>query len=453
MADISISIQSLLKSLTNDSKIGGFVNFIKDYNLKRILFSETSWYLASNLIYSASTYMVGLLLPYILNTDFMAFFTAGNQVLLLLSFIFEFGLSISYLRYNKIDRSTKYVNSVIQLLLFSILLVTGLFFSNQVNSLFNLDQIPINSELLYMMVISQLAWLFIKNWLLANGYNKMQVTHSVIVFLLRLAFLGHLYTVKSFSLTQMFVETLLFPFIPALLHILFVNIKILFQGLSLIPVYRWKAVTKFISKTKEYLSFSLLTYIAGFLYLYSGRYPYLYLTGKNNVALADIGYSLTFIGIILVFYTSIRNYLVSRLSKERLDFITDYVSNLKSLRKYIFLFGALISLLLTSLIFLLKPHYLTFNTVIFAFILFSSRIYIFYLGLFTVLSKTMNYNRIEVTMNIIRLGLIIIVTHLLFLSNIILAFFLINAIDLIVEIIYSNIILRKLNNEKTLQPV
>ncbi|RJP73848.1 MAG: hypothetical protein C4539_01025 [Ignavibacteriales bacterium] len=453
MADISISIQSLLKSLTNDSKIGGFVNFLKNYKLKRILFSETSWYLASNLIYSASTYMVGLLLPYILNTDFMAFFTAGNQVLLLLSFIFEFGLSISYLRYNKIDRSTKYVNSVIQLLLFSILLVTGLFFSSQVNALFNLDQIPINSEILYLMVISQLAWLFIKNWLLANGYNKMQVTHSVIVFLLRLTFLGHLYTVKNFTLTQMFVETLLFPFIPALLHILFVNLKIVFQGMSLIPVYRWKAVTKFVAKTKEYLSFSLLTYIAGFLYLYSGRYPYLYLTGKNNVALADIGYSLTFIGIILVFYTSLRNYLVSRLSKDRLDFIADYVSNLKSLRKYIFLFGALISLLLTSLIFLLKPHYLTFNTVIFAFILFSSRIYIFYLGLFTVLSKTMNYNRIEVTMNIIRLGLIILVTHLLFLSNVILAFFLINAIDLTVEIIYSNIILRKLNNEKTLQPV
>ncbi len=453
MTDFTLSIQSLLKSLTNDSGISGTINFVKEYKLKKILFSETSWYLASNLTYSASTYMIGLLLPYILNTDFMAYFTAGNQVLLLLSFIFEFGLSISYLRYHKIDRSTKYVNSVIQLSLFAILLVAGLFFSDQIDSIFNLDRIPINSELLYMMVISQLAWLFTKNWLLANGYNKMQVTHSIIVFLLRLAFLGHLYVIKNFTLTQMFIETLFFPFIPALLHILFVNVKTLFQGISLIPVYKWKIVSRFILKTKEYLSFSLLTYIAGFLYLYSGRYPYLYLTGKNNVALADIGYSLTFIGIILVFYTSLRNYLVSRLNKDRLDFIMDYVFNLKTLRKYIFIFGTLISLMLTSLIFLLKPHYLTFNTVVFAFILFSSRIYIFYLGLFTVLSKTMNYNRIEVTMNIIRLALIILITHLLFLSNVILAFFLINAIDLTVEIIYSNIILRKLNNEKTLQPV
>lgn len=450
MTDISLSIQNLLRSFLNESKIKGLINFVKEYKLKRILFSETSWYLASNLIYSASTYMVGLLVPYILNTDFMAYFTAGNQVLLLLSFVFEFGLSISFLRYNKIDKSIKYINSFIQLLLFAVLLIIGLNFSNQINSIFNLDRVPINSEILYLMVISQLAWLFIKNWLLANGFNKMQVVHSVVVLILRMLFLGHLYSLKEFTVTQLFVEILLYPFIPALLHILYVNVKTLVMGIPILFQYKWKAVKLFASKTKEYLSFSVLTYIAGFLYLYSGRYPYLYLTGKDNVALADIGYSLTFIGIILVFYTSLRNYLVSRLNKNRFDFILAYIKNLRLLRNYILIVGIFISGLFTYLIFLLKPGYLTFNTVIFAFILFSSRIYIFYLGLFTVLSKTMNYNRIEVLINMIRLTLIILITHLLFLSNVIVAFFLINAIDLTVELVYSKIILNKLKYEKEL---
>ncbi|MCX6149941.1 MAG: hypothetical protein NTX22_05385 [Ignavibacteriales bacterium] len=451
---ISVAEKSfMLKLFLKNDQIRSVLQFIRLHNLKEKLLSETSWYLASNLIYSASTYMVGLLIPYVLNTNYMAYFTAGNQALLLLAFIFEFGLSISFLRYYRIDRSTKYINSILQFSLFGLLIIVGYFFSGPINNLFNLEDVPLDSRVLYLLVISQLSWLFIKNWMLAAGQNKMQVVHSLIVLFLRIVFIYHLYHVKTVTITQLFLETLLYPFIPAILHLLFVNTKIIVQAIPALIELKTKALSIFFTKTKEYLSYSLLTYFAGFLYLYTGRYFIIYLSGRNHVALADVGYSMTFIGVILVFYASFRNYLISKLSKDRLDFINSYILNMKKLNKYFLIGSFLVSLFFSYLVFIIKPHYLTFDAVLFAFVLFFTRISVFYLGLFTVLSKTMNYNRLEVGLNVIRLAVVIGITHLLMCRNVLVAFILINAFDLITEIIYSKIILRRIAYATQLQAV
>jgi hypothetical protein len=434
----------LRKYIFRDKRARNLLEFIREYKLKKKLFSETFWYIASNMIYSFSTYLVGFLVPYVLNTNLLANYTSGNQVLLLLSFIFEFGLSISFLRFYRIDKRTKYVNSVIQYILFIFLLIVGFFFSGSINKLFNLDELPINSELLYFLVISQLGWIFIKNWMLAANQSKMQMIHAISVFILRMIFLGHLFYLKTFSVSTLFLETLLYPFIPAFLHLLYVNTKTIIEGIPLVRKSGYNIFNIFFKKLSEYLKFSILTYISGFIYLFTGRYFIVYLTGKNNIILADMGYSMVFLGIILVFYTSIRNYLIARLSKNRTEFINAYIKNLKNLNIYIIIGSFLLSLLLAYTVYLVKPHYLTFNAVIFSFILFFTRFYIIYIGLFTLLSKTMDYNKLEVTLNVIRLLLVIVITHTLLLKNVVIGFILINFSQLLVEIIFARILLKRI---------
>lgn len=440
----TISGNGYIKSLKKNKSIKDVLIFIKENNLKQKLVSETSWFLLSNMIFSASTYLIGILVPYILNTNYLAWYTSGNQILLVLSFIFEFGLSISFLRYYKLNNSSKYLNSLIQIILFALILCCGYFFGPQINSLFNLDNLPINYTIFYVLVISQLSWIFVKNWLLAINKLKILFFHSVLIFILRIIFIIHLFYIGTFSLTQLFLETLLFPFIPTLLHLGYINLSLIAEALSkygrIIPQQK-----NLLKHLFEYIQYSALTYISGFLYLYSGRYFIIYLTGKDNVVLADVGYSMTFIGILLVFYTSIRNYLISRLRMDNKEFILSYIKALKKL-SWLFIIGSIvISLMFSYLVFLIMPKYLTINAVIFAFILFVTRVLLIYTGLFTVLSKTFAYNKLELVLNTVRLAAIILITHFVLGFNIILGLVLIHLVQLAVEMLFARKVIKRID--------
>lgn len=448
MNKMNLALQNELLGFFGKSKQAkAFLSFIREHNLKDKLLSETSWFLLANIIFSASTYVVGFLIPYILDTNYMAFFSSGNQILVVLSMVFEFGISLSFLRFYQLEKSSKYIFSILQLCLLAFLIVIALFFSKYVNQLFNIDDLPVNEKLFYLIIIGQYGWGYIKTWLLATNEIKKMTVHAIIIFVLRVVFLVHLYLIREFSVTQMLLETLLYPFIPSLLHQSYLTGKALLESLVLIKKKEFMTVKEFFNKVYDFLQFSILTYLANFFFLYTGRYLMIYLTGKDNVALADIGYSMTYIGIILVFYSTIRNYLVARLSKNKSDFIQSYITNLKSLFKYAFAFFLVLSFGLSSLVALLKPHYLTFNTVIFSFIFFMATFINAYIGLFTVLSKTYDFNKMELSLNIMRFILIVAITNFIVSRNILLGVILINIVMILIEYLFAAIILKRIKYE------
>ncbi|HEX2865977.1 MAG TPA: hypothetical protein VHO03_02990 [Ignavibacteriales bacterium] len=421
------------------------LDFIRENKLKEKFLGETSWFLISNMIYSASTYLVGFLIPYLLDTNNMAFFSSGNQILMVLAFIFELGFSISFLRFYQLDKSVRYINSYLQMILFAAIIIIGLYFSSFFNRLFNVDELPVEASFLYFLVIAQLAWFFIKNWLLAINKIKTLFIHSTLILFLRIAFLLHLYYLKDFSIRQLFLETLFFPFIAVIIHLLWVNSKLILESLRLYNVFSFSIIKKAAFKVYSFLRFSTLTYISGFLYLYTVRYLVIYMTGKNNLVVADLGYAMTFIGIILVFHTTFRNYLVARLSMDKADFIKAYIQNIKRMSRHFIALIVFTSALLSYVVYLIRPGYLSFNTVIFSFILFTSTFLNVYLGLFTVLSKTYDYNKLEVLLNIIRFLLVVLITHLLVESNLILGIILINLVMVTGEYVYANILIRRIS--------
>lgn len=444
---------SILSALLKNKQGRSIISFVRDNNLKAKLIGETSWFLASNLIYSASTYLMGFLIPYFLNTEFMANFTAGNQILMVLSFIFEMGFSITFIRYFQIDKTSKYVNSFLETVLFILLVIIGFNFSGFFNNLFKIDSLPVDYRLFYFLVISQLSWFFIKNWLLAINKLKAIVYHSAIILVLRLGVIAHLYLNRDFSLNQLFIETMLIPFIPSLLHLLIVNTKILAEGVPLLKGLNRARLRNIGAKILDFLRFSLMTHAAGFVYLYTGRYLVIYLTGRNNTVLADMGYAMTFIGIILVFYASLRSYIVARLNINRMDFIIQYVQNVKSLFKYVFIFMIGLSALFSYVVYLIKPHYLTFNTVIFSFILFLANFISVYLGFITLLSKTLDYVKTEVILNIVRLLLVIAITNTLIPLNPVMGVAVINLAVVLVEVYFAHLISKRLENALQTEPI
>lgn len=421
------------------------LDFIQENNLKEKFLGETSWFLLSNMIYSASTYLVGFLIPYLLNTDYMAFFSSGNQILMVLAFIFELGFSVSFLRFYQLDKSVKYINSYLQMILFAVIVVIGLYFSTFFDKIFNIDELPVDASLLYFLVIAQLGWFFIKNWLLAINKIKTLVFHSVLILALRVVFLLHLYYLKDFSIRQLFLETLLFPFSITMIHLLYVNVKLILESLSLCNIFSFSLIRKAALKVYAFLRFSMLTYISGFLYLYTVRYLVIFMTGKDNLVVADLGYAMTFIGIILVFYTTFRSYLIARLSMDKAGFIKSYITNIKSMYKPFLGLIVFSSIVLSYVVYLIKPGYLSFNTVIFSFILFMSTFLNVYLGLFTVLSKTYDYNKMEVLLNIIRFLAVVLITNFLVEKHLILGVALVNIVMVLVEYVYAKILIRRIS--------
>lgn len=420
------------------------LDFISENKLKDKFLGETSWFLVSNMVYSASTYLVGFLIPYLLNTDYMAFFSSGNQILMVLAFIFELGFSVSFLRFYQLDKTIKYINSYLQFILFFLIVIIGLYFSSFFDRLFNIDELPVDPALFYFLVIAQLAWFFIKNWLLAINKMKALVFHSVLIFVLRVLFLVHLYYLKEFSIKELFLETLLFPFAITLIHLFWVNTKLIVESWKLYDVFSVSTIKKASVKVYSFLRFSLLSYISGFLYLYAVRYMVIFMTGKNNMVVADLGYAMTFIGIILVFHTTFRSYLIARLSMDKADFIRSYIYNIKSMSKHFVGLIIISSVLLSYFVYLIKPGYLSFNTVIFSFILFMATFLNVYLGLFTVLSKTYDYNKLEVFLNIIRLAAVILITNFMVESHLILGVALINIVMVAVEYVYARILIKRI---------
>ena len=102
------------------------------------------------------------------------------------------------------------------------------------------------------------------------------------------------------------------------------------------------------------------------------------------------------------------------------------------------------SVLMSVFVALIKPHYLTFYAPWFVFILVFFYGLIFLLSMVTFLARTMGYNTLEFGINIVRLTVIVLITHTLILTHPLTGFLLIHIALLGAEIVFALIILKKL---------
>ncbi|WP_294925789.1 hypothetical protein, partial [Sulfuricurvum sp.] len=197
---------------------------------------------------------------------------------------------------------------------------------------------------------------------------------------------------------------------------------------------------------KRLMKFSLMTYIIGMLYVLAGRYLIIFLTEKNQLSLlADLGYAMTFLGIMTIVSTSFRTFFVSKFHLGDMHSIKIHLDNyLRKIKSLIF--GVLlIAAFLSMIVYMIMPSYLSINAPFFVFILTASYGIIFLMSLVTFLSKTMNYNKLEIIINSIRLIMVVVITRFVFLYHPLMGFFLINLVILIGEMIFTKMILNRLH--------
>jgi hypothetical protein len=206
----------------------------------------------------------------------------------------------------------------------------------------------------------------------------------------------------------------------------------------------------FLTRFKSLLIFSAFTYVIGVVYVYTSRYVLVYLTEHNlTELLAELGYAFSFGGLITVFLVSIRLYFISKFNITDKDAIVLYVNKIQGYKYRFFTAVLLISFVISYVVFMIKPDYLSIRSIYFLFMIIMSYGLIMYFSLITLLAKAYNFNKIEIVLNFIRLGLVVIVVQLWIEDYPIMGFALFSASMVLIEYIFARIVLSKILNKES----
>jgi hypothetical protein len=253
---------------------------------------------------------------------------------------------------------------------------------------------------------------------------------------------------EKVSLDMIYLYLFIAPFI--LIAIFNMKYNIEFLSKSFVKMKDKRNISIFRKRFKQLLAFSVLAYIINTLYIYTSRYAIVYLTDEGMTELlAELGYAFSFGGLIMIFTVSIRLYLISKFNISNVDEIVKYV---KKINGYKFIFGAVaisFSSFVAYTVYLIKPDYLSDRTAIFLFILILSYMAIAYFSMFTLLSKTFDFNKLELVLNFVRLLLVMLATHLLIGDYPIIGFTVVSFCMVLIEYIFAKIVLKRvLKKEK-----
>ncbi len=417
---------------------------------KKVLSNDGALFTLSSLIYSFSTYLIALTIPYIFDVKMMAGFSATFNIIMIFSFVFEFGLSTSYLRFNQIRKSTDFINAYFQLFIFAVLtLFYFTFLGNFLGDVFGFDSIELGVEYIYLATFAVLSWIFFKNVYLSNKKIKFILLNSVILLLIRVGFLIYIFTIEGpVTLDEIFIYLFIAPFVL----VAFFNMKynVVYIVKSFEKIKERRNISIFKKRVKQFLAFSFLAYIINSLYIYTGRYALVYLTDeKMEQLLAELGYAFTFGGLIMIFTVSIRLYLISKFNISNVDEIIKYVKKINGYKYQFMTVGAVFAGLVASTVYFIKPEYLTERTALFTFILIFSYMIIAYFSMFTLLSKTFDFNKLELGLNVVRLILVVIAVELLLGEYPIAGFAVVSFCMVIIEYIFAKIVLKRVLKKDT----
>ena len=406
-------------------------------------------FILSNLIFSISTYFVMLVVPYYLKIETLSEFTAIYQIILFYLVIFEFGLSISYVRYKRIYESTAIINSVLQLVVILIILIFS--FSNLgniLNSLVNLDKTSIFNITLFLSVISMLIWSFLKSILLSNKKYNIILIFSLFILIFRIFSLLFV-ELKEIEINKIFVWFFIYPFLPAFFYLIIIHFKNFLKLITLKRNYLDKKFLKIYKyRIKKYINFSFLTFLSSLIYGYTIKILIIFsLKYEYTEELAQIGYAMTFVGIVSIFVMSLRNYYISKFSFTEIKQINEFLKFIKSIKISITIMTILLLLIISIIIYIMKPAYLNNITILYSNIIIISYVLISYFSMTTLLTKTFNENKLELYINLFRAIGVLIITIFILERNFLITLILIYLFIPFMEYIYSKILLNKIKHK------
>jgi hypothetical protein len=200
------------------------------------------------------------------------------------------------------------------------------------------------------------------------------------------------------------------------------------------------------TRIKKYFFFSSATFLSSLIYGYTLSILIIKLLEINEkTKLSELGYGMTFIGIVSIFVISIRNFYISKFKFNDKAEIINFLNFINSLKIKTFILSIIICITLSSFIYLIKPDYLSNNTILYTILIILSYILISYFSMYTLLTKVFNENFLEIKINLIRCIGVYMIVHFYVEKNFNITLIAVYSFIPLMEFIYSRILISKIN--------
>ncbi len=349
-------------------------------------------YLLANMIFSISTFIVNACLPKIFIYEFYSKFVYVFQMVLFVTTISQAGLVVGL--YKFIHTNQKQILNIYYTSIFvicTILLLLGVFDDNWVVVILKLtDLSEVENLMFFLSIMVSSIFLFNKGKNVADKAYKYMLRISVTSFGIRIIVLCVLYFLQITSLSITLFLLFILPFVQDIRDFFIYSIRYVRLG----------KIEK--ERLYSFLLYCFRVWSVGALFMISDRIFLIYTKGTDVHFTTAIAFSAGFLGIISLFNSSFTNYFLSNLSSDRIDEIKFHVNRLKKMLIPYFGILLLICLSFSLIVYYMYPALKSTTAVVLFITLLRSGI-ISYLGMFSLLSKVLDFLNIEIILNILRI--------------------------------------------------
>lgn len=361
---------------------------------------KVSKLVVANAVYSLSTFIITLLLPYI------AFDIFGQAIYVLQMSMFATSLLQNamtvtlYYFYKQDKEGALAIYYFLILLMLALLVVSVFFFDNRIVSLLSLSDL---SHKEYIAFILSVAFPFSYACsrgvdIASSSYNRMLYI-ALSSLLLRIVGLIIIFLRTETTLNEFLLLLCVLPFLWDMISIV-KNIVFLCR----------------IKNIRKGLLISFLTYmgklgVIGWAFSFSDRLFLIKIKGIDAEFASAVAFSLGFVSTIALFTSSLSNYFISTLRSDDIHSIQGYLNKLKKVFPIYVATLLFISLLCSWSVHVLYPQLgILYSWVTLATLLKVG--IITYLGLHSLLVKVFNYLNLELTLNLLRVVVVYILCNL-----------------------------------------
>ena len=395
------------------------------------------FFLMANIVYSLSSFLVNAFLPKILSNGTYTQFVYIFQMVLFATNTMQVGfvMALYYFARNASKESLNIYYTLVTVLNVGIL-ACCLLPNSFVFGLLKLTDLSSMERLCFALaVIVSSIFLYNKGANIQQQQYKYMLGVSASAFVLRMVALAYIWFVHTESNTVLLLLIFVFPFV--------VDIK----DYTLRVLRNVRPCRISTSALTQFVTYSLKVWMTGILFLISNKMFLICTKDQDEAFTASLAFASGFIGIIYIFKSTFYNFYLAKFSRDNIQEIKNYV---RKLLRYALPYFVLILLIALSAAIFVKYVYTGLGAYAWKvlFILLMQTGIICYLGMITLLAKTLNYLNLEIVLNIFRILLVWAICNLWKTDNM-LAWYGITVFSLMIpEIIVSVFILNRLAHKQ-----
>ena len=402
-----------------------------------LLKKDLVFFLTANVVFSLSSFLVNAFLPKILSPDSYTPFVYIFQMVLFATNTMQVGfvMALYYFAKQNSRQSLNIYYALVTLLNIAIL-ACCLLPQSFVFLLLKLPDLSFSERVCFALsVIVSCIFLYNKGANIQQKQYRYMLMVSLSAFILRMAALAYIALTRTEASALLLLLIFVFPFV--------VDIKD--YMLRVMHNVRPKQIKK--PLLAQFATYSLKVWLTGVLFIVAEKMFLISTKNQDKGFTAALAFASGFIGMIYIFKSTFYNFYLAKFSRDNMKEIRVYV---QKLLRYglpyfgIILFVALCATTCVRYIYADMGDY-TWKVL---FVLLIQTGTICYLGMFTLLSKTLNYLNLEVGLNILRILLIWAVCNLWTGNNMLVWYGVTQFLLMTPEIIITAFILGKLNYKK-----